>query len=169
MTRFYQSHKKKFLLSHFFSSDDVTRDFFCNNSFDVKTIKFNKFWTRHNSITRFFYKQHSYQQRQTQIMETSATPWGWAFVIWKNIHVLHPCYHSRITRHILWGERRSTLFLMIVCNSISSPSEWWAGVLQSIFTSLFARAKLRFSGTYLHLTTVWCYYTCLLKFNFGLR
>ena len=56
MTRFHQSHKKEFLLSHFFSSDCVFTKCYtrllCNNSFDVNTIKFNRF---HNRKTFLFH------------------------------------------------------------------------------------------------------------------
>ena len=52
MIRFYQSYEKEFQLSHFFSSDNVfTKCYmrlFCNNSFESKTIKFNRF---HNQKT----------------------------------------------------------------------------------------------------------------------
>ena len=52
-----------FLLTMF--SQNVTRDFFCNNSFDVKTIKFNRFHNRKISFKLVWLIKRSFIKRQT--------------------------------------------------------------------------------------------------------
>ena len=86
MIRFYQSHKNEFLLSYFFSFDYVYTKYysllFCNNSFDVKTIKFNRF---HNRKTFLFHASFNLVWLKREIKNISFINYSWKKKLFYNI------------------------------------------------------------------------------------
>ena len=67
------------------------------------------------SNTRFFYKQHFYNQRQAEIgkkiKQMLSNTLRWNFCYLRIIYILHPRYHPNIIRYILKNKQRN----MCIC------------------------------------------------------
>ena len=68
--------------------------------------------------TLFFYKQHFYKQRQTEIDKKSskcrATTWGWAFA-----------YHTNIIGHVLKNKEKKKWARIHTINHKENEDEKW--------------------------------------------
>ena len=65
--------------------------------------------SNHVCITRFFYKQHFYKQRQAEvgkIKQMLSNTLRLNFCCLKIIHIPHPRYYPKITVHILKNKQK---------------------------------------------------------------
>ena len=80
---------------------------FLNKLFEYKLFQLTM--SKHVCITRFFYKQHFYKQRQAEvgkIKQMLSNTLRLNFCCLKIIHILHPRYYPKITVHILKNKQK---------------------------------------------------------------
>ena len=116
MICFPQSRKKEFLSSHFFYTDYVfpeccTRRF-CNNSFVVKTMKFNRFRNRKGF---FFHVSFKLAWLKREIKIFLLINYSWKKILFFNISGVNCLNIFEICMHFINNEKKSfTISLLAI-------------------------------------------------------